>query len=70
ARLHRARGNHDEALGALDGGMVIALDRDLERFRLALVNERIRYLIQDGDVTFSNDNALVTLHPEQKQPAA
>ncbi|MEA3301612.1 MAG: LuxR C-terminal-related transcriptional regulator [Pseudomonadota bacterium] len=50
ARLHRARGNHDEALGALDGGMVIALDRDLERFRLALVNERIRYLIQDGDV--------------------
>ncbi|MFA5495698.1 MAG: LuxR C-terminal-related transcriptional regulator [Porticoccaceae bacterium] len=49
ARLHRAQGRADKALSALDDGMVIALDRDLERFRLALVHERIRYLIQDGE---------------------
>lgn len=33
-------------------------------------NMDFQVTIQDGDVTFSNDNALVTLHPEQKQPAA
>lgn len=49
-RLRRAEGNTAEALNALDEGMVIALDRKLDRFRLGLVNERIKYLVQDGDI--------------------
>jgi LuxR family maltose regulon positive regulatory protein len=48
ARLHRARGNTQEAFQALDEGMVIALDRQLERFRLGLIDERVKYLFQDG----------------------
>jgi len=51
ARLRRAAGNSVEAMNALDEGMVIALDRNLDRFRLGLINERIKYLVQDGDIS-------------------
>lgn len=38
--------------------------------KMAERNMEFQVTIQDGDVTFSNANALVTLHPQQKQPAA
>jgi LuxR family maltose regulon positive regulatory protein len=48
ARIKRARGDLGGAFRALDEGMAIAAERGLERLRLAVVAERIKYLIQDG----------------------
>lgn len=43
-RVLLSRGEEDEALAVLDEGMALALDRNLERLRLALVAERLRLL--------------------------
>jgi LuxR family transcriptional regulator, maltose regulon positive regulatory protein len=48
ARIRRARGDITGAFRALDEGMAIAAERSLERFRLAIVAERIKYLVQNG----------------------
>lgn len=46
ARIHAARGQLDEAHQVLDVGMKVALDRNLDRLRMALINERVRLLLQ------------------------
>lgn len=48
ARIRHARGDSAGALQALDQGMSIAVERGLERLRLAVVAERVKILIQDG----------------------
>lgn len=48
ARLKNARGDLPQALWVLDEGLRMALERRLERLRLALVAERIKLLIQSG----------------------
>jgi LuxR family maltose regulon positive regulatory protein len=48
ARIRRARGDMPGAVKALDEIMAIAVERGLERMRLAVVGERIKHLIQDG----------------------
>jgi LuxR family transcriptional regulator, maltose regulon positive regulatory protein len=48
ARLRHARGDCAGALRALDEGMSVAVERGLERLRLAVVAERVKFLIQDG----------------------
>jgi LuxR family maltose regulon positive regulatory protein len=50
ARIRRARGDLPGALQALDVGMGIALERRLERLRLALVCERVKFMVQAGDI--------------------
>ena len=50
ARIRRARGDLPGALQALDQGIGIALERRLERLRLALVCERVKLMIQAGEV--------------------
>lgn len=49
ARLKEAQGDTAGAFEVLDEAMGIALERDLERFRLALVAERVKLLIQEGN---------------------
>jgi len=48
ARIKRARGDMGGAFRALDKAMAIAAERGLERLRLAVVAERVKYLMQDG----------------------
>jgi LuxR family maltose regulon positive regulatory protein len=48
ARLHHARRDIAAALQTLDDGMAIAVERDLERLKLALIAERVRVLIETG----------------------
>jgi LuxR family maltose regulon positive regulatory protein len=48
ARIKHARGNLAGALQTLDEAMSIAMARKLERLRLAVVAERVKFLIQDG----------------------
>jgi len=52
ARIKHARGDLTGAQQILDEGMGVAMARRLERLRLAIVAERVRFLLQDG-------------HPEQ-----
>ncbi len=48
ARLRRARGDLAAALQALDEGMSIAMERGLERLRLAVTSERVHMLLGDN----------------------
>nr|WP_298726592.1 LuxR C-terminal-related transcriptional regulator [uncultured Steroidobacter sp.] len=48
AKLHHARRDITAALQTLDDGMAIAVERDLERLKLALIAERVRVLIESG----------------------
>ena len=48
ARLQHAHRDVTAALQTLDDGMTIAVERDLERFKLALICERVRLLIEMG----------------------
>lgn len=48
ARMKRASGDAAGAYCALDDGMAIAAERGLERLRLAVVAERIKFILQDG----------------------
>jgi LuxR family maltose regulon positive regulatory protein len=48
ARLKYVRGDVPAALKTLDDAMNIAVERGLERLRLAIVAERIRILLQEG----------------------
>jgi LuxR family maltose regulon positive regulatory protein len=48
ARLKRAAGDRPAAYCALDDAMAIAAERGLERLRLAVVAERVKFLLQDG----------------------
>jgi LuxR family maltose regulon positive regulatory protein len=48
ARIKHARGNLAGAMQTLDEAMSIAMARKLERLRLAVVAERVKFLIQDG----------------------
>lgn len=48
ARIKRARGNLAAAMQTLDEAMSIAMARKLERLRLAVVAERVKFLIQAG----------------------
>ncbi|HEY3654194.1 MAG TPA: LuxR C-terminal-related transcriptional regulator [Steroidobacteraceae bacterium] len=52
ARIKHARGDLTGAQQILDEGMGVAMARRLERLRLAIVAERVKFLLQDG-------------HPEQ-----
>jgi ATP/maltotriose-dependent transcriptional regulator MalT len=52
AKIKHARGDLTGAQQILDEGMGVAMARRLERLRLAIVAERVRFLLQDG-------------HPEQ-----
>lgn len=47
SRLKRAAEDVDGARQALDSGMSVALDRGLERLRMAIVAERIKQLLDD-----------------------
>jgi LuxR family maltose regulon positive regulatory protein len=48
ARIRHARGDLAAALQALDEGMSIAVERGLERLRLAITSERVHMLLRDG----------------------
>lgn len=48
ARLKNARGDLPQALWVLDEGLRIAMERRLERLRLALTAERVKLLIQSN----------------------
>lgn len=48
ARLKHARGDLAGAQHILDEGMGVAMARKLERLRLAVVAERVKFLLQDG----------------------
>jgi LuxR family maltose regulon positive regulatory protein len=48
ARIKHARGDLAAAMQTLDEAMSIAMARKLERLRLAVVAERVKFLIQDG----------------------
>ncbi|MBL8270342.1 MAG: hypothetical protein JNL55_28340 [Steroidobacter sp.] len=48
AKLHHARRDVTAALQTLDDGMAIAVERELERLKLALIAERVRLLIETG----------------------
>jgi LuxR family transcriptional regulator, maltose regulon positive regulatory protein len=48
ARLKHARGDLTGAQHTLDEGMGVAMARKLERLRLAIVAERVKFLLQDG----------------------
>ena len=48
ARLQHAHRDVTAALQTLDDGMTIAVERDLERFNLAFICERVRLLIEMG----------------------
>jgi LuxR family transcriptional regulator, maltose regulon positive regulatory protein len=48
ARLKHARGDLTGAQHVLDEGMGVAMARKLERLRLAIVAERVKFLLQDG----------------------
>jgi LuxR family maltose regulon positive regulatory protein len=48
ARIKHARGDISGALQVLDDGMGVAATRELERLRLAIVAERVKFLLQDG----------------------
>jgi len=48
ARLKHARGDLPGAQQTLDEGMGVAMSRKLERLRLAIVAERVKFLLQDG----------------------
>jgi LuxR family maltose regulon positive regulatory protein len=48
ARICHARRDLDGALQTLDEAMAIAVERDLQRLRFALVSERVRVLIESG----------------------
>jgi LuxR family transcriptional regulator, maltose regulon positive regulatory protein len=48
ARLKHARGDLTGAQHILDEGMGVAMARKLERLRLAIVAERVKFLLQDG----------------------
>jgi len=48
ARLSYAHRDLDSALRTLDEGMTIAVERNLQRLRFALVSERVRLLIENG----------------------
>lgn len=50
ARVRLARGDLPGALQALDAGIGIALERRLERLRLALVCERVKMMIHVGEI--------------------
>jgi LuxR family maltose regulon positive regulatory protein len=50
ARIQNARGNHLEALDGLEEGLTVAVERGLERLRLAVIAERIRLQIQHGQL--------------------
>ncbi|HVW70521.1 MAG TPA: LuxR C-terminal-related transcriptional regulator, partial [Steroidobacteraceae bacterium] len=67
ARIRRARGDLPGALQALDVGIGIALERRLERLRLALVCERIKMMIQAGDVREAIQFARAADIPEDSQ---
>jgi LuxR family maltose regulon positive regulatory protein len=51
ARIQTLQGDHSGAMGTLDDGMRIALDRSLERLRLGVVCERIKLLMREGAST-------------------
>jgi len=48
ARIKHARGDLTGAQQILDEGMGVAMARKLERLRLAIVAERVKFLLQDG----------------------
>jgi LuxR family maltose regulon positive regulatory protein len=48
ARIKHARGDLAGAQQTLDEGMGVAMARKLERLRLAIVAERVKFLLQDG----------------------
>jgi LuxR family maltose regulon positive regulatory protein len=48
ARLRHARGDFPGALQALDEGMSIAVERGLERLRLAVTSERVHMLLREN----------------------
>jgi LuxR family transcriptional regulator, maltose regulon positive regulatory protein len=48
ARIKHARGDLPGAQQTLDEGMGVAMARKLERLRLAIVAERVKFLLQDG----------------------
>jgi LuxR family maltose regulon positive regulatory protein len=48
ARIKHARGDLAGAQQILDEGMGVAMARKLERMRLAIVAERVKFLLQDG----------------------
>jgi LuxR family maltose regulon positive regulatory protein len=48
ARIKHARGDLTGAQQTLDEGMGVAMARKLERLRLAIVAERVKFLLQDG----------------------
>jgi LuxR family maltose regulon positive regulatory protein len=50
ARIRHARGDPAGALQGLEEAMSIAVERGLERLRLAVVAERVRILLRDGQV--------------------
>jgi LuxR family maltose regulon positive regulatory protein len=50
ARICSARNDLSGAFAGLDEGMAIAIERDFRRLRLAVLNERVRLLIQNGNV--------------------
>lgn len=50
SRILRARHDVPAALQSLDDGMAIAVERDLERLKLALLVERVRLLIEGGQL--------------------
>ena len=67
ARIRRARGDMTGALDALDVGMGVALERRLERLRLALVCERVKFTIQAGDIRGASQFARAAGIPEDSQ---
>jgi LuxR family maltose regulon positive regulatory protein len=58
ARIKRVRADMKGAFRALDECMAIAIERQLDRLRMAVVAERVKYLIQDGHATEATRYAL------------
>jgi LuxR family transcriptional regulator, maltose regulon positive regulatory protein len=58
ARIKRAHADIEGAFRALDECMAIAVERGLDRLRLAVVAEQVKYLIQDGLTTEATRYAL------------
>jgi LuxR family maltose regulon positive regulatory protein len=67
ARIRRSRGDLAGALAALDVGMGVALERRLERLRLALVCERVKFTVQAGDIRGASQFARAAGIPEDSQ---
>lgn len=72
ARIHAARDATGKAMLVLDEGMAIAIERDLDRLRLALAGERVQLLIRSTRLDEALECALrhgVSLDEPAPQPA-